>query len=299
MELWVGAFGEVGWIFESLNAGTTDRKLSHTLVTEDEGKIVAAVDVFIREMRDEHGRPVKVGGIGSVATLPDHRQKGHSGRLLQESIRLMEREGCAWSLLFTGLHGHYGRYGWVVTPWRMRVGAGLRTRARSNAHDIAALGNQGPWPMGQLAQIYATFNALRPLSHVRTDLYWDIPIRVRLERPNARTWIARAGQRVLGYLVANLQESGLEIVEIGFRPGAEESVPELLDAALAGTQGEVSIQLPSDPVIDAYLDEMFERITWGELGYIMSRPIAPDWSIERIRAMTDLPNAHHWSLDSF
>ncbi len=300
MELWVHVFGDEGWIFESLDAGTAGRKLEHTLIAEEAGRIVSAVDVFVREMRDEHGEPVLVGGIGSVATHEDHRKKGHSGRLLLDSVELMRREGCAWSLLFTGNFAHYGRYGWETTPWRKRVCSRPLGWESRDLFEIRNLGNSGPWPLEEMAQIYESFNARRPLSHVRTRRYWDTPIRVRLERPERRTWVATRKGAVAAYLVASFHDGRPpEVCEVGYLPGAATAVTTLLGTAGDGIEGEVVVRLPSDPVVDGSLASLFGQVREEETSGPMSRPIAPDWSIERIKALTAMPTAHCWDLDGF
>lgn len=308
MALWIHAFGECGWIFDSLNAGTIDRKLEHTLVAEQDGRLVAAVDVFMREMRDGTGLPVKVGGIGSVATHESFRKQGLSGQLLTNAIDLMQREGCAWSLLFASLVDHYGKYGWVETPWRKYVCHGRKPYAPSHTYVIEGLGNSGPWPFEASARIYESFNAARPMCHVRTPLYWAEAIRVRLELPDRLTWVAHRDGKLQAYIVASVSPKltdpskpnyRAEITEWGCMPESTDALPDLVSTAIGQTRHDVSLRLPSDPVTDATIAQLFEEHRFESCRGPMSRPIAPDWSIERIKAMVDLPAAHCWDLDGF
>jgi predicted acetyltransferase len=299
MELWTGAFGDAGWIFDSLNEGTTDRRLEHTLVAEVDGRLVSGVDVFIRPMRDEAGLPVQVGGIGSVATHEDFRRQGHSGKLLLAAIELMVAEECAWSLLFTGTFSHYARYGWEETPWRRTVGGKRSGTVGGGKFEISALGNVGPWPLEDLARVYSAFNALRPMSHVRTPLYWEIPIRVRLERPERRTCVARRAGEVVGYVVSSVGDEGLELIEAGYLTGAEDCVTGLFAAALEGSIGRVALSLPRDEVFDAAVERFVSEAREEPARGPMSRGIGPGWTVDRIRTLTGLPGAHCWELDGF
>ncbi len=304
MDLWLDAFGDVGWIFETLNEGTADRKLAHTLIAEEGGKIVGAVDVFMREVRDERGEPVKIGGIGSVATHKDYRRMGISGQLLLNAIDLMEREGCGWSMLFASYVSHYGRYGWEQIQWKAIICHEPELPHAPPELEIVALGNGGSWPLEEMARVYDSFNAVRPLTHIRSKLYWEIPIRVRLERPDRRTWIARRNGRCVAYLVLKPRAAGTterpEIVEYGFLPRAEEDFANLIGSSLINDVGrEVVIQTPFEPTLLQLIDRCFAHVRFTERFGPMVRAISPDWSVERIRALTNLDAAQSWDLDGF
>lgn len=84
-------------------------------VFEEEGRLVASVRVFRREIYLS-GQRVATGGIGEVCTHVDFRRQGLSGRLLRRAIEYMNAQGWPLSLLFTGNFGHYARYGWFRVP---------------------------------------------------------------------------------------------------------------------------------------------------------------------------------------
>ncbi len=54
------------------------------------------------------------GGIANVATLTEHRQQGLSRQLLTLIITHMEENGFDFSLLGTGVPGHYAKLGWEL-----------------------------------------------------------------------------------------------------------------------------------------------------------------------------------------
>ncbi len=83
-----------------------------------DGDVIAStLRVFRREIY-VRGRRITMGGIGEVSTKPEYRKQGLSGKLLEMAVAYMEREGLQTSLLFTGVNGHYSRYGWFTAPTR-------------------------------------------------------------------------------------------------------------------------------------------------------------------------------------
>ena len=86
-------------------------------IAEEGGEIASTLRVFRREVFIA-GQRVPMGGIGEVSTKAEHRKKGFSGALLRMAIEYMQREELCTSLLFTGSHRHYARYGWFSVPTR-------------------------------------------------------------------------------------------------------------------------------------------------------------------------------------
>lgn len=87
------------------------RRPHNTRIALHAGRIVSHVQTHLRPIY--YGRSTLVmGGIGHVATHPDHRRQGLSTRLLTESIELMESDGYHLSLLYTGINDYYAKLGW-------------------------------------------------------------------------------------------------------------------------------------------------------------------------------------------
>jgi predicted acetyltransferase len=82
-------------------------------VVRDGDRIVSSVTIFDRRVWIE-GRPVRMGGIGNVATHPDFRGKGLSGIILDDCVSLMKKKGFDVSLLFAGPVPLYERHGWMT-----------------------------------------------------------------------------------------------------------------------------------------------------------------------------------------
>ncbi len=81
--------------------------------TPDDG-LVCHVGIY-RRLATLNGRKVHVGGIGGVATRPDHRRKGFATVALNAALQTLKHEGSiGFALLFCEPHNaaFYGARGW-------------------------------------------------------------------------------------------------------------------------------------------------------------------------------------------
>jgi len=302
MELWTKVFGPVGWIFQSLHDSTTDRSPEHTRVAVVDGRIVSAVDVFMRDLRGIDGQPLKVGGIGSVATYEEHRKQGHSGHLLTDAIEMMNRENCAWSFLFTGTHHHYERYGWITLPLSARCGQ-LRQDLQPAQSDYAVSLLSGAWPLQDMAKVYDDFNATRPLSTVRTSSMWDIAVRVRLERPDRQTWAAWQGSNLVAYLSATFDEEQVSLDEACCATGHADAFTPLFAAVHAEAKARdltnADFLFSMTPALFPYIEAIADSLDLRMRPHTMARPLAGGLDEAELRALFSAPERMHYELDNF
>lgn len=302
MDLWTKVFGPVGWIFQSLHDSTEGRSPEHTRVAVVGGRIVSAVDVFMRQIRGIDGQPLKVGGIGSVATYEEHRKQGHSGRLLTDAIEMMEREGCAWSFLFTGTNHHYERYGWITLPLTSRYGQ-LRQDFQPTATNYSVSPLSGDWPLREMASVYDDFNATRPLSTLRTPAAWDIAIRVRLERPNRQTWAAWQGSTLVAYLSASFNDKQANVDEACCLPGHLDAFTPLFAAVHAETKARsltnMDFLFSMTPALFPYIEAVADSLDLQMKPHTMARPLANGLDEAELRALFSAPERMHYELDNF
>jgi len=303
MAIWTGVFNVGSWYFQSINDGTKGRRSEDTRVAVVDGRIVSTVDVFYRQLRGLDGNPVLIGAIGSVATLPEARRQGHSGRLLEDAIMQMGERGCAWSFLFTGVHDHYERYGWRRVPLPYRAGD-LR-EALSDLDDLYEIRRlQSPYPLPDFLALYDEFNRHRPLVHIRSASYWQTAIQVRLDLPDRRVWGAFADGRLTGYALASFSPGeGGSVQELAYADGERAAVLPLLaairTAALDEQISRLTVTLPNDPAINDALDALLERREEGSHPWGMARPIAEGVSAENLQSLFAAPDAHNYDLDAF
>lgn len=309
LALWSEVWREGRPYFERYFTGDGFRHPEHTTIAvEDGGQVISAVHVCLRDLRGADGCARRVGCIANVATRKEARRQGHSGRLLELAIERMEAEGCAASLLYSGVNRHYARYGWRALPTPFRQGFINHLPEAAPAGLSADLFDPAREPDGwaRLAAVYEVFNAERPLTIVRPPEYW--------RGFGARTFTgsravvltatpAAHGDPMTGYLLAHLSDSEISLLEIGWRPGGEEAVAALLTAAAHQASEravtKMTVRLPFVPEIDAALERVLSGVTIQHHESAMVRPIGDHSHPSFLDAAFAAPGAIFWSADGF
>ena len=86
------------------------------------GRVVSCVSIYPCQV--QWGDAVlKVGGIGGVATDPEHRRHGLAGLTLEDCLKVMAEEDFDLSILWTGISDYYRRWGWehAGQSWRFAM----------------------------------------------------------------------------------------------------------------------------------------------------------------------------------
>jgi len=224
-------------------------------------RIVANVQVHRRPVHYGRARLV-VGGIGHVATHPDHRKQGLSTRLLRDAIGVMERDGYHLSLLYTGINAFYAKLGWRDFPVAhhsvaLPLGRKLGPRAYEVRH--AAIPDNLPEAMA----IYDECAGYWVGALDRTEQYWRAnPSWTRdefiTEDPGASAYALRDGVPV-AYIrgrIANTPPSRCGVDELCWLPGHQGATLDLLDSFIAAAEAapKESIELPigeAHPALEA------------------------------------------------
>ncbi|WP_329172656.1 GNAT family N-acetyltransferase [Streptomyces sp. NBC_01477] len=276
-----------------------------TFVAEDGGRAVSVVHYLPRTIRSAAGRPEVVGCLGSVATHPDARGRGHVRRLLEAAVATMTADGCAWSLLFTGTPRVYESSGWrsfaapgwsgpLALPPRAGPAAAPLTVRTALAADLPVL-----------RALRDGFDAARPLTTVRSLRDWQRRVPVWYAPP-AETLLAEAGgsgARPLGSAVLrHPSPDEAEIVEIALADGGGPDVARALLAAAAARARDrgataAAVRLPPVPAVVEALPCLLAEATPAVTRFGMSRPVlaAP----AEVTATVTAPGAVHWYGDSF
>ena len=194
------------------------------------GRIVSVVQIFERETLIG-GVPVKMGGLGSVGTLPQFRRRGFGTLALQDALRFMEREGYDLSLLFTGIHDYYAREGWRVFEHASALTASV---PQGLANDGAGGRRPVRWPeeLPALMRLYNQFNrgATGPIQ--RSEAYWLRHVRWR---PFEERQFTAAYEN--GRMVAYLRYSGDGMLEeAAYVQGGRAAAAALAVEALRGRE---------------------------------------------------------------
>lgn len=298
LRLWDTVFQPGEWLFDTLHLATEDRKWEHCGVAVDEaGRLVSAVDLFMRPVRGVDGTPTKMAGVGSVATLEEARKQGLSGRLLDRALEVMSAEGCHWSHLFTGTHHHYRRYGWFDAPLRTRFGD-LRSDLGSPI-EVETLDDAGidAW-LDTFAEWWAHENALRPLVHVRSPHYWKVAIRPRMGQglihEDRKVLLIRDQGTPCGYVVYETNPDQPKVLEIA--GDAERGLRGF--AQTIGT-GNVAFDIPFDEPWDSVLPAILEEVELEPAPWSMARGLPGGLGEDEVKSIFAAPGAHHWQLDNF
>ena len=265
------------------------RDINGIFVAVEAGQITATVRVFRRQVW-LGGQAVPMGGIGEVSTKEAYRGRGLSGELLQRAIGYMQREGMQVSVLYTGLHGHYERYGWRRIPRAERrfIGAqGVPCECREGTPE-------------DLTAIRALAQRVEPgdWSVVReNDEYWHKWMAAEIARK--KMLVATAQGRLEAWLAYTLHGDSWEVVECGCEPGRE-GLFDGLCAATAMREGRESQPFTAP----AWLPTAATNTELHANEYSMIRLVAPfEWQGEAINTTQAL--AARWGqcrgseLDSF
>ncbi|BBA96243.1 putative acetyltransferase [Actinacidiphila reveromycinica] len=301
--LWAAAFPEADAAAVVALWGRDPGRHGRTLVAEDGGgRLVSALHHLPRPIRSATGAPQRVGCVGSVATRPDARGRGHVRRLLAAAVAAMTADGCAWSLLFTATPRVYEGAGWrsfAAPGWSGRP-AGRTPHPGAAAVRPATAGD-----LPVLRALRTAYDAGRPLTTVRSADDWAHRVPVWYAPPT-RILVATtggAGSPATGFVVLRRPAPGaFEVVEIALAPGHEEAAAgALLSAAAvraraAGT-ATATVRLPADPAVVAALPHLLADPAPSPTHHGMARPLlAPP---AEVHATVTAPTAFHWPADAF
>ena len=183
-----------------------------TWVIESGERIVSGVQIFTRPIRIA-GERLLLGGIGSVATHPDHEGQGLATRVLREAVRDMEERGMALSLLFTTRISFYERFDWVQIPYRVFAcreprpfdDSGIRTARMSD--------------LSWLMDLYAGYTEELDGVTLRDKAYWEGQLRFAGNPGEDFRVIEREGEPV-AYARSILEEGRTRVMEFARAEGS-------------------------------------------------------------------------------
>ena len=287
MDVWTTVFELDESFFGGMIAACPPDQQS-TFVAETDDKIVSVVQVYAIPLRDELGRTVMVGAIGNVSTYKEFRGRGFSTGLLNLAIEDMERRGCQWSYLFTGVPGFYQRLGWDHVEYRT-LHAMLPIQEPTSIVPRPVQEEDLP----ALKAIYDEAYDEVPLSFVRTEADWRIKMFPRLND---------------AFIVANktsyalLKENKDELVVIEFATTRPEDVRPLLKGAFgwANSRSMKSLKFAA-PLPESIRQIVLNMIPhrWEPEGAGMVRPIASEWTMERLQNLFKDPGARFAPHEGF
>ncbi len=265
-------------------------------------QLVACVQIFPRPLVVA-GVAVPCGGIGSVFTRPEARERGLAESLLACALGAMRERGMLISLLFAARTAWYAKLGWSAWPGERALlvaeGAPAAGERFDAARDLAAV-----------ERIHRVYSGARAGSVVRDAALWQASLR-NAGNPHEEFVVARRGDDVVAY-ARRIEMSGVRIVsEWGREPDAAAELAGLLlaqavpravlphprgDAALSAALAQADARIHALPDPSAMLRCLHANGLAARLGVPLQGGEAPDVYLRRV-----LPPEHFcfWPADRF
>lgn len=235
---------------------TYDR--STTWIAKQQEAITSTIQVFPFINRVEDAA-VKIGGIGSVATVPKFQGQGHCKQMLHRLTEWMEEQEYDLSLLFAVINPFYEKAGWSTVPetlYELNADS-INTVSSNSIYDIRPFDSSYT---DVISNIYEQFNETRTCTAIRPSTHW----RDRLNWPKWKSstclLAVRNGVTVAyGHISQTTEDGAAYLEELCYLQGEENTAIPLFHALVE--------QRPDAARILAYLpdDHMLTEgfASWG------------------------------------
>ena len=287
LELWTSVFAQPNEVFTGTYASCPAEN-QFAYVVEKDGQLAASVQVFVLPIRGEAGEPVPVGCIANVSTRPEFRGRQYSTQILRSVIAELERRGCGWSFLFTGVPDFYARLGWKTMNGVNVVVTPREFNSQLSSHPADA----------SFADSYKVGFSDIPLSIVRTESEWELKLPRRLV--GKELWLTPDGN---AYALVNHEDGDAILEEWAALDGSSDTYQTLLQAvstaAFHSGASKLIIKAARNVAAQKAIDTLFPDLNYEPTGLGMVRPISDNWSMQRLEKMFSMPEARFSSLDGF
>jgi len=229
------------------------------LLAVEAGRPISCVQIFERPIRLRHER-VKLGGIGSVATLTSARGRGLASELLRRAILEMRARDMALSLLFTGRFTFYEPLGWQQISTRLfKLAPAPRRGGTDDGTAVRA------FRQDDLARVAALYDAYtEPLSGptVRDARYWAGQLRTA-GTPDEDFRVAERGGEIVAYGRAAAFGGRTRVIEYARGAAGANALARLL-AGFVPAEHNLPVPLVRDPELGDALRALGLSIAPGE-----------------------------------
>jgi len=166
---------------------------------------------------------------------------------------------------------------------------------------------QAPEGWAPLILIYTAYNAQRPLTTVRDQLYWDGWVALMFQfwkhPPHVLIATRENASMPCGYVFGHYYPVGFVISEIGVVPTEPNAILALLNAVADealrhGSPARARVYLPNEPAVDIALAQLFgATLHAGAEPDSMLRPIAAGMTARQVEMIVTAPGAIRWGID--
>lgn len=145
-----------------------------TVCAFDDGKAVSTLGIMPLTVY-LNGRPVSMGGVTGVGTLPGYRRQGLLRATMSEALGRMHNEGTAFALLWASMGAIYQRFGYGIATPLLRYSFDPRAVALLPGYTSGGGCTLVPLEHARerIAPIYERFAAPRNLLLQRDDFLWS------------------------------------------------------------------------------------------------------------------------------
>ena len=259
----------------------------HKVILDVGGRAVSSAN--IGEIRENFGGTwLRVAAVAGVHTLTEHRMKGCSRRVMENSARWMRQEGYDLALLF-GIGSFYPKFGYapVLPNVRFTLAVAEASKFRSTGYRFVGFKDEH---LRAILKMYHKNNATRTGPIRRDPRTWR-PFRRGIRwgiKPVCRVALNRRSQTV-GYFVYDKRDEGARIIEVGL--AGPEVFPVILAACarLAARRGsdEIRFLLPEDSALMGFCTPLgLERqVRYRPDGGAMARMINIPSTMDKLAPM--------------
>ncbi len=210
--------------------GDSSYRLQQTRVVVVNDVVVSTLRIWERRMRMGDSL-VTMGGIGGVCTHPKYQGVGYASALMRQTVEYFKTEGYDLGILFTIIpEEFYERFGWTSLPiegFNLLINSTERNIEEST-YQISDFNLETD--LDAVASIYDISNAHQSGAISRTRSYWNMePSRIRNILP---TVVAHQNGNPVGYLNYEIDETGMDIREVGYLPEYPNAIDSLINHLL-------------------------------------------------------------------
>jgi predicted acetyltransferase len=224
-----------------------------------DGVSVSELWVVYRTMRIG-GATVRMGGIASVGTLKEHRNRGYSRRVLENCTEWMAAQGFDCATLF-GIPDYYHRFGYA--PCLIDCELTIATRRAERAEPRRTRRPFTPEDRPALARIYAEQNARQTGSVERSaDSEWFAHGSSWYRRTEAWVFCDPTG-RPAAYAARDASDEAVTVCDLGAATAADyaDILRWAADCAIELRCGEIRFHLPLGHPFADYAAHFGARVT--------------------------------------